>query len=361
MKISLITNALTPLRGSERIVLSLANLYKSKGHSVQLILMFSGEVKIKKHYGHRVIFLDFFKYPLKSFVFFIKTVRRFKPDVLNAHLYRSIIISRLFKVVYLRAVHISSWHNSFHAGLIHRYIAFITNFLTSNNTNVSNSAAFDLKEKKVCDKITVIYNGIDSKEFCFSNESRRLVRDRLSIGEESKMLLSVGGLSVQKNHEDTLRAMPKIISKFPDVILVIIGSGVEEANIRNMVESMNLCNYVLLLGEISDVSSYMSACDIFVHSPRWEGFGLVLAEAIACKSLVVTYDVDGIKEVVGEFGITTAPNPNDLSKGVILGLSNFNQISTDIIDNGVTHIKKNFSLDSMAENYINLYLLMLKK
>ncbi|HFK3157188.1 TPA: glycosyltransferase, partial [Citrobacter sedlakii] len=65
---------------------------------------------------------------------------------------------------------------------------------------------------------------------------------------------------------------------------------------EKIIKDHNLEARVNLLGSISNVSDYYSACDIFVLSSAWEGFSLVVIEAMSCQRIAVCTDAGGVKE-----------------------------------------------------------------
>jgi len=65
---------------------------------------------------------------------------------------------------------------------------------------------------------------------------------------------------------------------------------------------LGVADRIRFLGVRHDVAGLMSASDVFVLSSAWEGFGLVVAEAMACERVVVATDCGGVREVVGEAG-----------------------------------------------------------
>src|SRR5690625_8036008 len=70
--------------------------------------------------------------------------------------------------------------------------------------------------------------------------------------------------------------------------------------------------HVSFLGVYNEMPALMSATDIFVLSSLWEGFGLVVAEAMACERVVVATDSGGVKEVLGDCGFLVSQSETDL-------------------------------------------------
>lgn len=119
-------------------------------------------------------------------------------------------------------------------------------------------------------------------------------------------VLAVGRLAYQKGFEFLLQAFKKIAQQNPEWTLVILGEGSERASLEAMVKALGLEDRVLLPGRYPDPMSVMEQAPLFVMSSRYEGFPIVLLEALACgtptisfncpsgPSDVIRHDVDGI-------------------------------------------------------------------
>ena len=122
-------------------------------------------------------------------------------------------------------------------------------------------------------------------------------------------LLTVGNLKPQKAHDVLIRALPAMRAH-PDARLIILGDGPLRTETAALVERLGLGDRVRLPGFRTDPFPFMEAADLFVLSSVWEGFGMVLIEALACGTPVVSTDCpSGPREVLadGAYGILTPP------------------------------------------------------
>lgn len=149
--------------------------------------------------------------------------------------------------------------------------------------------------------ITIIYNAIDIKRHADAPSAS--IRTELGIGDEY-LFICVARLVRQKGIDILLPAFAKV-----DGVLLLAGAGEDRAALEAQADALGIRSRVFFLGVRHDVPSLMKASDCFVLASRWEGFGIVLAEAMACGLPVVASGVDGIKEVVkdGETGILVPP------------------------------------------------------
>ena len=118
-----------------------------------------------------------------------------------------------------------------------------------------------------------------------------------------KTLLYVGRLERKQKGIDMLISMAEeLICKrgFTDWKLKIIGSGSGYEETRQQIEQCNLQKVVELLGEQKDVIKYYTTSAVFLSTSRWEGFGLVIIEAMECGLPVVSFRTDGPSEIISD-------------------------------------------------------------
>jgi glycosyltransferase involved in cell wall biosynthesis len=105
---------------------------------------------------------------------------------------------------------------------------------------------------------------------------------------------AAGRLEHQKGFDVLLRALRDV----DDVTLVLIGDGSEREQLRSLARSLGLDDRIVWLGWSADVRSYLPAFDVFVLPSRFEGFPLVVLEALLAETAVVATDVGSIPEAV---------------------------------------------------------------
>lgn len=126
-----------------------------------------------------------------------------------------------------------------------------------------------------------IKNGIELNKFAFSLDKRRLTRKQLKLGDTTPVFIHVGRFDPVKNHSFLLETFRTILDNLPDSVLLLIGKGELEKDIKKQIVSLNLEKNVLLLGSQPDVSPYLSAADIFIFPSISEGLSISTIEAQA--------------------------------------------------------------------------------
>jgi GalNAc-alpha-(1->4)-GalNAc-alpha-(1->3)-diNAcBac-PP-undecaprenol alpha-1,4-N-acetyl-D-galactosaminyltransferase len=104
------------------------------------------------------------------------------------------------------------------------------------------------------------------------------------------VLIGMGRLVPQKGFDLLLNAFSRVTDGHPDWTLTLLGAGPLLADLQAQAESLNLSRRIQFLGPVSDPYAKLRAADMFVFSSRFEGFGMALAEAMACGLPVVSFD-----------------------------------------------------------------------
>jgi len=129
--------------------------------------------------------------------------------------------------------------------------------------------------------------------------------------ENTKTVLAVGRLIQVKGFDMLLEAWVQVSDFMPDWKLVIVGEGKERNKLTKFIEENELTEKVNLVGKTSDVSKYYKEAEIFCLSSRFEGFPMVLLEALAFGLPIVSFDCDtGPAEILEGTGSILVPKNN---------------------------------------------------
>lgn len=346
--------------GAERQVCDLVDMFSKLDNDI-LVVSLAGEI-VNRPVSSKVnvISLNMKKTPLGFILSYLKArklIYSFKPDLVHSHLIHANIFTRLLRLSIPIPKLFCTAHSSNEGGWGRMLAYRLTDRLCDLTTNVSQEAVdISISRKAVSVKrVVAMHNGIDTGRFKFDAISRDKLRSELNIADDISIILAVGRLTAAKDYNNLVTAFNKLLS-CKEALLIIIGTGVEEPNIRNLVDSFGLTDRVRFLGLRHDINDWMSAADIFVLSSAWEGFGLVVAEAMACERVVVATDCGGVKEVVGNAGILVPPKDSEaLAAGIIEGLSLSPLVKQQLGRQARERVLKLFSLDAVTEKWIELY------
>jgi teichuronic acid biosynthesis glycosyltransferase TuaC len=166
-----------------------------------------------------------------------------------------------------------------------------------------------------------VYGVLDLEEFSPVPDKIQ-ARTELNLPQDKTIALYAGYLTKRKGVYDLLEAIYKAQKKFPDILLVICGSGPEEASMRRLIHEKGMEHTVRMAGEIEPerMNKWMQASDLFVLASHTEGMPNVVMEAMACDLPVVATAVGGLSEAVGDCdGVILVPpeNIDELEKAIM--------------------------------------------
>lgn len=347
--------------GAENQVANIIDKMVLLGHQVELISI-TGETIVKPCSKSVAIHeLKMNKSPFSivlSLIKLIKLIKRYEPDVIHSHMVHANILLRLVRIITPIKKLINTAHSNYEGGRVLMFLYKYSNFLTDYFTNVSKDAVNTFKLKNIVKQgqMFCIHNGIDLNKFYFSSISRERLRIDLNIEAETKLLLAVGSFNKAKDYPNLLMALKKLLIDTKNVHLIIAGDGPLKEQIVDMIDNLELKKFVSLLGIRNDIPALMSASDIFILSSEWEGFGLVVAEAMACETPVVATDCGGVKEVLGGFGHLVAPKNSESLAKEILKIINIEDAELKNLKSlALKHVSETYSLDSITNKWLTMY------
>lgn len=347
--------------GAERVVCDLADAMFERGHEVKIAYLIGEVITQPEHQEIEIIKVNLsnFKTLLPAYLKLAKIIKKFKPEVVHSHMVHANILVRLVRITTSIDKLISTAHNSNEGGALRMISYRITHRLADVSTNVSQEAtqAFEDMGAVPEDGMQTVYNGISLKKFHYIPEARAKLEKELGFTENHRVILAVGRFNEQKDYPNLLKAISllkqEIIYPFK---VIIVGDGELRDTIENAVDNLNLKDEVLLLGRRTDIPELMSAANLFVLPSKYEGFGLVVAEAMACECLVVATDSGGVAEVLNNLEFLVPPSDVIALKNKIKYAFELEaKKKKKVISQNLNHVRENFSLQDIVEKWVNLY------
>lgn len=146
---------------------------------------------------------------------------------------------------------------------------------------------------------TVINNGIDVDKFRFNEQARQELREQLNI-EDRLVVGSVAAFLPAKNHSFLLRVFQSVLQHRPDAVLLLVGGGPLESDVRKLTVELGIAESVRFLGRRGDVPALLSAMDVLLLPSLFEGFPLAVMEAQAAGLPCLLSDAITDEVVVSE-------------------------------------------------------------
>ena len=339
--------------GAERVVVDLATRMVNLGHQVKIAYLKGNVVVEPNSEAIELVYLglESIKHAKLAYNNYKNLLDRFEPDVVHAHMVHANIFARISRKFRPIAKLICTAHNSNEGGQLRMLAYKFTNCFSDLNTNVSQEASESLISKGAFNKnnLITVYNGIDLNKFNFFNKD---------IKSNELKLLSVGRFNEQKDYPNLLRAIATFHEslKQKKCMLSIAGDGELRPQIEELIEHLGLKNNVTLLGRREDIPQLMQEADFFILPSAYEGFGLVVAEAMACGAFVIATNSGGVAEVMGDTGILVPPqNSEALAEAIKQAVS---KTPLEIKANNLKarqRVEELFSLEASVKKWLALY------
>ena len=205
------------------------------------------------------------------------------------------------------------------------------------------------------DKIALIHNCTDIDKIQKRYYDLKKIKIRWNINDNDVILTNIGFFNEQKGQKYLLDAIRIVVKQIPNIKLILVGWGPLEGCLRTQARELEIENNVLFAGKCphDTVFEILSVADIFVLSSLWEGFGLVLAEAMALAKPVVCTKTDGSQLLVQDHktGLIVPPkSPHDLAAAIIY-LLNRPKLREQMGVFGKERVSSYFSPDKFIEQH----------
>lgn len=306
------------------------------------------------------------KQDIKSTLEIKKLLKKIKPDILYLHSSKAGAYGRIAKFFNRKTKILYNAHGwYFNADmspkkkkiiiLIEKILALRANKIINISKSEYDSA---LKykiapEKKMC----IIENGIDFKKFDGCDKYREETRKKYNINDGEILIGVVGRLSEQKDPMTTIKAFNEVYKENKNVRLMYVGSGELENEVMKYVKENNLQHLVTITGWVDKTEEYIPAFDIAILPSKWEGFGLVLIEYMACKKPIVASKVGGILNIIKteENGFLVETGNTKRFAECIVKYINNEGLYNKIVNYNYNYAIKNFSITKLIIEHENIF------
>ena len=160
----------------------------------------------------------------------------------------------------------------------------LVNKASCKELSCSDEATNWLFGKKKQKDVININNGIDVNKFTFNAQARKEIRNKYYISDDTLVIGHIGRFSEQKNHKFILKIFKYVLNKRPNSILMLVGMGELEKEIKEQICRLNLQQNVILCGLQAKTEDFYSAFDVFLMPSLYEGLPIVGVEA-QCEGL----------------------------------------------------------------------------
>ncbi len=265
---------------------------------------------------------------LASLLDLVYLMRRVRPDVVHTATSKAGFLGRLaarltgvplvVHTIYELPENSTSspWVRGFYWAL-----EFLAARLAHHLVTISEPNRRQILAERICTsrKLTLIPEGLDLARYQASRSASQ-VRAELGIPQDAPLVVSVGRLEPAKGHADLLAAFRRVVDRFPQARLAIVGRGYLESELRALCQTLGIQDRVMFLGFREDLLDLVGACDVFALASLYEGQGVATMEAMAMSRPTVCTGVGGVTDVVveGETGYMVPPrDPKRLAERLV--------------------------------------------
>ncbi|HWG57111.1 MAG TPA: glycosyltransferase family 4 protein [Gaiellaceae bacterium] len=282
----------------------------------------------------------------------VRAARSLRPDLLHSHLVHADVYGAAAAEA-LRVPLYSTKHNDdpFRIGLF-RHVERVLTLRAHRVVAITTALERFLVERVGLPerKVTVVHYGLDEPPRPWGPNPE------VPLPRGARVLLAIGRLVEQKGLDVAIDALPEV-RRSHDAHLVVLGEGplrqalLERARVRGVADAVHLP------GRAGDVAALLRRADVFVHPSRWEGFGLVLLEAMLAGVPIVATRVSAIPEIVVDGSTGMLVPPDDavaLAKAVDALLANASRAASSA-EAGRERARSKFSVERMARRTAEIY------
>ncbi len=209
------------------------------------------------------------------------------------------------------------------------------------------------------DKFTTIYSGMDVEPFSNCHQLRETSRGELGIAPNEILFGKIARLFHLKGHEYLIRAAEQVVRKNPKCRFVLVGDGILREQFERDISSRNLKQNFIFTGLVPPerIPFYLSAMDVLVHTSLREGLARTLPQALIAGKPVISYDIDGAREVVlkNETGFLLPPKAIDELAESMLTLAADEALRTRLGQGGANRFTTQFCHHHMTTRIRQVY------
>ena len=264
--------------------------------------------------GFRVVVLDSMRRSIhpsrdwRSYRELLAVLRGLNPDIVHTHSSKAGIVGRYaaakLKLPVVHTIHGASFHFGQHSLLFRLYrflekraARWCDHFISVCDALTDQYVQAGISSRE---NFTTVYSGMDVEPFLNPPRTREEVRTELGLAEEHVAVAKVARLFDLKGHEYLIEAAAPVAIRHPNVRFVLIGDGILREQLQQQIDEAGLTKHFIFTGLVDParIPELINACEIVAHTSVWEGLARVLPQGLIAGKPVVSYDIDGAREVV---------------------------------------------------------------
>jgi glycosyltransferase involved in cell wall biosynthesis len=227
--------------------------------------------------------------------------------------------------------------------------------------SVADAMTDRLVESRVAPRqfFTTVYSGMDVDPFLHANDHRDRARRQLGYTPEEVVIGKVARLFHLKGHEYLVRAAEDVVRQCPRVRFLLVGDGILRDTLQRQIAGAGLTDYFQFTGLVDpeEIPGLIGAMDVLVHTSLREGLARTLPQALIAGKPVVSFDVDGAREVTitGETGFLVPPRSVEPLAQALVQLAGNPDLRQKLGTQGRDRFTEQFRHERMTEQLRAIY------
>lgn len=346
--------------GAETHVTDLIKGLTAKGHKVYLAVHGEKTKKIdalvEEQWSFNFRSANIFQY-IKVAKELVKLIKEKKIDVIHGHQrtagYLASYIKRKIGIPFVVTIH-DPWNRALfksYYGKIFDHVITVSEFLRRRFI-----ADFGFNP----DKVHTIYNAVDRERYNvdrYPEERLNKLREEIGIKSNEKVVSLIARLYESKGQQYLIAAVKIVAPKYPNVKILLVGSGDHEERFRKQVAEQGLNDQVIFTGYREDIPELIGISDIVVRPSDMEGFPINMLEAMLMRKPVIATRIAGVPEMIthGENGFMMEPGDIEKLAEYILMILLDEKLGKQMGARGEQIVLEKFTLQSLITKVENLY------
>ncbi|MDD4890939.1 MAG: glycosyltransferase family 4 protein [Phycisphaerae bacterium] len=256
--------------------------------------------------------------PLKDLISFrrlYRLLRELQPDIVHTHSSKAGVLGRLAArdagcPHIVHTIHGLPFNrlqsprvNALYIRLEHHAAQFTDRLVSVADAMTEQAVAAGVAPRRLFE---TIYSGMATEPYLHAEQHRAEMRAKLKLEDGDVVVGTIARLSPGKGHDSLINAMQPLRDAPPGLKFLWVGDGPLRPALEDRLTRLGLANRVILVGLVpsDQIPLYLSAMDVVLHPSYWEGLSRALPQALLAGLPVISYDIDGAREVVrhGENG-----------------------------------------------------------
>jgi glycosyltransferase involved in cell wall biosynthesis len=303
-----------------------------------------------------------------------QSIREWKPDVVHTHSAKGGLLGRaaawkLRVPCVVHTVHGAPFHD--YQNALSRWFFIRCERWAAKRCHRMISVADAMTELMVrarvapLEKFTTIYSGMDVEPFLNAALSRTQMRAQLGFNDSDVVIGKIARLFHLKGHEYVIKAAEAVCRAHPNARFLMVGDGILKEPFQKKIESLGLTKHFVFSGLVPphQVPQYVGAMDVLVHASLREGLARALPQGLIAGKPVISFDIDGAREVVinGVTGCLLTPQDVPGLAQAMIQLANDPDLRERLGKTGQQRFTEQFRHETMTRRIRDLYASILSR